>query len=74
LHRKISYQVINDFCSNLFVEGGKISLGEWIPSYQSEKYTYTKTFIGEIEEASLWKDPIPPALVFQAESLKFTNV
>jgi hypothetical protein len=26
----ISYQVINDFCSNLFVEGGKISLGEWI--------------------------------------------
>ena len=65
----ISYQVINDFCSNLFVEGGKISLGEWIPSYQSEKYTYTKTFIGEIEEASLWKDPIPPALVFQAESL-----
>lgn len=65
----VRYQIINDFCSDLFVEGGKISLGEWIPSIDSEKYSYMDTFVGTIEEASIWKDPIPASLVFQAESL-----
>lgn len=65
----ISYEVINDFCPNLFLEGGKIALGEWIPSFESDKYTYTGSFVGEIEEASIWKDPILSSLIFQAESL-----
>ena len=65
----IRYQIIEDFCSDLFIEGGKISLGEWIPSIDSEKYSYTETFDGEIEEVSVWKDPIPAPLIFQAESL-----
>ncbi|KAK3101710.1 hypothetical protein FSP39_005732 [Pinctada imbricata] len=74
----VSYQILSTSCTDVFQEGGVISLGEWVPSYSSAKRTVSGTFQGYVDEVSIWKDPIPSAMIFQAQSLNvklsgFTN-
>ena len=65
----VTYQIIDTSCDGLFQEGGVISLGEWVPSYSSDKRVMSGTYQGYIDEVSVWKDPIAPAMIYQAQNL-----
>lgn len=67
----MTYQIIDKFIPDLFAEGGQVSLADWNPSTTSDKHLFTdaEIFVGEIEEISIWKDPIPVSMITQAESL-----
>lgn len=67
----MTYQIIDKFIPDLFAEGGQVSLADWSPSTTSDKHLFTdaEIFVGEIEEISIWKDPIPVSMMTQAESL-----
>lgn len=67
---KVTHEVLTFHCDNIFESGGVIMLGEYIPSVGSSPYTYgAQYFTGVIDEFSIWKNPIPNALIYQAHLL-----
>ncbi|WAR26299.1 hypothetical protein MAR_012003 [Mya arenaria] len=66
---KITNEVLTFECMGLFEEGGTVMLGEYMPATESA-YTYnTDFFVGVIDEVSVWKNPIPNTLIYQAHLL-----
>lgn len=67
---KITREVVNFGCGNIFEVGGTIMLAEYMPSVGSDPYTFDSTnFVGIIDEISIWKNPIPSKLIYQAHLL-----
>lgn len=67
---KVSHEIINFDCPGIFDEGGIVMLGEYLPSVDSDAYTFNSSiFVGLIDELSIWKTPIPDWLIYQAHLL-----
>lgn len=67
---KITQEVLNFDCTDIFEKDGTIMLGEYMPSVGSNPYTFSSQyFTGVIDEFSVWKNPIPNSLKYQAHLL-----
>lgn len=66
----IMHEILSFDCPGIFEEGGTVMLGEYTPSTANLVYTYdTQSFRGVIDEISIWKNPIPSTLIYQAHLL-----
>ena len=66
----ITHEILNFSCSHIFEVGGTVSLGEYMPSPESDIYRFTMNhYIGLIDEISIWKNAIPNNMIYQAYSL-----
>ena len=65
----VTHQILDLDCPSVFSAGGIILLGEYAPSTGSDKYTFSNTYEGLIDDLSIWKDPIENSLIYQAHSL-----
>ncbi|XP_045166456.2 uncharacterized protein LOC123529924 [Mercenaria mercenaria] len=67
---KLTQEVVNFECGSIFESDGTIMLGEYMPSVGSNPYTFgSQYFTGLIDEFSIWKNPIPNSLIYQAHLL-----
>ena len=66
---RVTHQILDFECPSIFTSDGIITLGVWMPSTGSDKYTYNSTFEGLIDDVSIWKDAIETALIYQAHDL-----
>ena len=66
---KVTHQILDFACPSVFSADGIITLGVWMPSTGSDRYTYNSTFEGLIDDVSIWKDAIDTALIYQAHYL-----
>ena len=67
---KLTKEVLNFECGAIFESDGTIMLGEYMPSVGSNPYTFgSQYFTGLIGEFSLWSNPIPNSLIYQAHLL-----
>ncbi|KAH3816466.1 hypothetical protein DPMN_117982 [Dreissena polymorpha] len=65
----VTHEIVKLDCPRIFDEGGTVMLGEYMPAKEF-KYTYNvEHFIGVIDEVSIWKNPIPDSIIYQANLL-----
>lgn len=66
----ITHEILTFTCPELFAEGGTVMLGDFLPASETHyTYNYQNIFIGVIDEVSVWKNPIPTTLIYQAHLL-----
>ncbi|XP_053400320.1 uncharacterized protein LOC123558658 [Mercenaria mercenaria] len=66
----ILHEIVNLNCPEIFEREGVVMLGAFLPSVKSKKYTFSSdAFVGFIDEFTVWKDPIPNSLIYQAHLL-----
>lgn len=67
---KIATETISLNCPDIFESAGTVMLGEYLPVVNGDEYTYTSnSYVGLIDEFTIWKYPIPNNLVYQAHLL-----
>lgn len=67
---KIATETISLNCPDIFESAGTVMLGEYLPVVNGDEYTYSSnSYVGLIDEFTIWKYPIPNNLIYQAHLL-----
>lgn len=66
----VLHETVTLDCPGIFENEGVVVLGEYLPAVGGDKYTFSSdNFVGVIDELTVWKDPIPDFLIYQAYHL-----